>query len=304
MTDTEHRRDLIGRIRALNSPLSPQPTDLQFKLDFTNDIEAVLLDVYGTLFISGCGDIGTAGSSHSDEALTAALQSIGLRGNLKESGPAGIGLFEEFIREEHWAKKQNGCLTPEVDVREIWHRVIESLSGQNLLELSQPLSDVDIERLAVEYECRVNPVWPMPQLADFFQHIRDLELPCGIVSNAQFFTPLLFEAFLNQPLEDLGVDSRLCSWSYRSGCSKPSPQTFETSLQKLESLYGVSPSNTIYVGNDCLNDVAGAREAGCKTALFAGDKKSLRLRRDHPQCRDIEPDIVITELMQLPRVLS
>jgi hypothetical protein len=35
------------------------------------------------------------------------------------------------------------------------------------------------------------------------------------------------------------------------------------------------------------------------TALFAGDRRSLRLRKDDPSCRLLTPDLVITDLGQL-----
>jgi putative hydrolase of the HAD superfamily len=48
-----------------------------------------------------------------------------------------------------------------------------------------------------------------------------------------------------------------------------------------------------------LNDIYPARKAGFTTALFAGDKRSLRLRQDDPRCANISADLVITDLYQL-----
>ena len=57
------------------------------------------------------------------------------------------------------------------------------------------------------------------------------------------------------------------------------------------------------VGNDVRNDLLGARAAGLRTALFAGDARSLRLRRDDPRSAAVCPDLVLTHLSQLPRAL-
>jgi putative hydrolase of the HAD superfamily len=38
---------------------------------------------------------------------------------------------------------------------------------------------------------------------------------------------------------------------------------------------------------------------GFKTALFAGDARSLRLRENQPKCQNLFADIVITDLLQL-----
>ncbi len=48
-----------------------------------------------------------------------------------------------------------------------------------------------------------------------------------------------------------------------------------------------------------LNDIYPAKKAGFNTALFAGDTRSLRLRKDVAECKTLSPDIVITDLIQL-----
>jgi len=60
----------------------------------------------------------------------------------------------------------------------------------------------------------------------------------------------------------------------------------------------------LYVGNDVRNDVAPARSCGCRTALFAGDRRSLRERSDEPDCAGVRADVTLTALEQLPRVLA
>ena len=46
-----------------------------------------------------------------------------------------------------------------------------------------------------------------------------------------------------------------------------------------------------------------AGKAGFKTALFAGDMRSLRLRRDDPEVENIKPDFIIDDLAQLLDIL-
>jgi len=63
------------------------------------------------------------------------------------------------------------------------------------LELLKPDDSTEkILRLAVEYECRVNPVWPMPAALETIETLRARGFRLGIVSNAQFYTPLIIEA--------------------------------------------------------------------------------------------------------------
>ena len=62
-------------------------------------------------------------------------------------------------------------------------------------------------------------------------------------------------------------------------------------------------NEAVYVGNDMLNDVWAASEAGLRTAWFAGDSRSCRPREDDSRCRGLVPDVVLTSLMQLPECL-
>jgi len=48
-----------------------------------------------------------------------------------------------------------------------------------------------------------------------------------------------------------------------------------------------------------LNDIYPAKMVGFKTALFAGDARSLRLRKNHPKCQNLSADIIITDLAQI-----
>jgi putative hydrolase of the HAD superfamily len=65
---------------------------------------------------------------------------------------------------------------------------------------------------------------------------------------------------------------------------------------------GVAPHEVLYVGNDVRNDVLPAATVGFRTVLFAGDNRSLRWRADDPLVLGVEPDAVITDLMQIPQI--
>ena len=53
-----------------------------------------------------------------------------------------------------------------------------------------------------------------------------------------------------------------------------------------------------------LNDISAASRAGFKTALFAGDRRSLRLREGDPRVRGIMPDRVARRLEDLGRLIG
>lgn len=124
-------------------------------------------------------------------------------------------------------------------------------------------------------------------------------LMLGIISNAQFFTLELFPALLEATPEQLGFHPHLQLLSYRYSRAKPGRYLFERARRILDRL-GVAPQEALHMGNDMLNDIAPAAGVGFRTALFAGDRRSLRRRAGDERVAGVEPDVVLTDWNQLP----
>ena len=285
-----------------SQPLLPLATGMTPEANQQNGIRAVLFDVYGTLFISGSGDVGTAAATDTAEALTQALAAAGFQGDLDHAGELGNELLKSEILERHRISRAAGVEFPEVEIAGIWKKIIETLCRTEAVKRCDAGMD-QIRRLGIEYECRVNPVYPMPGCIETLRRLRERGLVMGIVSNAQFYTPLLFSAFFGNRIEALGFDPECCIWSYRELEAKPSALLFAKAEQFLKKNHGIRLSETLYVGNDMLNDMFTASRAGCRTVLFAGDRRSLRLRKNDARCAHVKPDAVVTALDQLPALL-
>jgi putative hydrolase of the HAD superfamily len=279
--------------------LSPIPTDQPARLTELTAIRAVLFDVYGTLFISASGDISSTDGQIRSRALGRALEAVGIPVDEKTAGGAADVLVGA-IKASHQRLKARGVEYPEVDMRAVAAEVLRYLrvGGSGGAGPNRALC----ETLAVEYECRSNPTWPMPGVAETLRALREREVFLGIISNAQFFTPLLFPAHLEENLEMLGFDGDLCLWSYRLLEAKPSPRLFSRPLEVL-SRRGVGPDQVLYVGNDRLNDIRPSAQVGMRTALFAGDNRSYRPREGDPRVGGVREDILLTDLRQLADVL-
>ncbi|HEY5653028.1 MAG TPA: HAD family hydrolase [Pontiella sp.] len=283
-------------------PLTPLKTDAVARLNKLKNIKAVIFDVYGTLIISGSGDVGTATAINTANAFTQALESSGFSGSLEEAGEVGKNLLKSEILRCHEQALVTGNDFPEVEIITIWTTVFEKLQRQNLLK-TEPIDRDQIKQFALEYECRANPVYPMPESLNLLRTLKERGLILGIVSNAQFYTPLLISALFENTVEQLGFDLECCIWSYKETKAKPSEDLFPKAAKNLKEKYGIKLSESIYVGNDMLNDIYTANKAGCKTVLFAGDRRSLRLRENDERCTNLKPDAVITSLAQLTEIL-
>ena len=270
-------------ISEYTQPLSPLPTSMRPAGRLAEPIQCVLFDIYGTLFISGSGDISVAQkTSPAPRNLQRLLQKFNIR---KTPGDL-TGELLRAIEEEHRRLRNDGIDYPEIKIDQIWKQILET-------------DDFDsVRRFAIEYELVVNPVFPMPNLDKTLIACREQNLTMGLISNAQFFTPLLFEWFLHAKPEDLGFHSDLIFLSYQIGHAKPSPVPFEKAATVMNAM-GLGTAACLYVGNDMLNDIYPAKQLGFQTALFAGDKRSLRLRTDDARCTNLSADLILTDLGQL-----
>ncbi len=278
----------------------PRPTGRRPSRCPLPGVRAVLFDVYGTLLVSGVGDIGGV-TGRDARAFAAAAKSVGLEIRPQDAR-IGASLLGDVVREMHGRFERRGVSYPEVDIELVWREVLRRLTDQR--RLAGAFDGPTVRRLAVEYECRVNPTWPMPGAAGVLRVLRRRGIKLGVVSNAQFFTPLLFDAFFRGGVRGLGFHPSLCLWSYRVREAKPSLFPVAKALEQLKSRWGIRPDQTLVVGNDLKKDLAPAARCGCLTALFAGDRRSLKPHAHDPALRRFESDAVVTDLRQLPPLLG
>ena len=286
-------RPLHRVIRARARPLQPVPAGAAARLRRLPGVRAVAFDVYGTLLISaageptGCAEPGNGTAACAAEAVAAA--GIALPAAASGRLPAALGAE---IARRRAAQRAAGVRYPDPDVRGAWRAVLRAAGAAPTTE--------QVERLAVEFELRANPAWPMPHALETLRELHG-RAAIGIVSNAQFYTPLILRELLGASFDALiPPDRRVCS--YRLGRAKPGVEPFEAASDRFAAA-GIDRSECLFVGNDMRNDVGAAAACGWRTALFAGDARSLRLREDDERCRSLQPDLILTSLAQLPPLL-
>lgn len=265
-------------------PLAPIPTgETPTGLSKRRRVKAILFDVYGTLVISGSGDLDFHALRNGQKRVLTGVQQ---RHGVDRTPEALMDALRRAIENAHDYLRREGSDYPEIDIIRIW----QTLLGTGNLGR--------VKAFALEYEMVVNPVYPMPGLDELLSACRKQGLLMGIISNAQFYTPRLLEYLLGISLGLCGFDSQLIFFSYRLGSAKPSCLMFDMAADML-SRRGISPASVLYVGNDMRNDILPAKTVGFRTALFAGDRRSLRRRADDVRCRHLVPDMIVTDLRQL-----
>lgn len=241
---------LVRLIKKNSSRIRFVPTGIPSSGSLPRTPRAVLFDVYGTLFLQ---------VPRADKSVESFVRTNGLRltpPQLADSLGRAVAARLEQLR-------GRGNAFPEVRIDRVWGGLFPGRS------------DEDLRRLAVGYELAIHSCWPAPACRRAIAALSGRGLRLGIVSNAQFYTPLFFQAFFARTPEELGFHPSLCLYSCRYGAAKPGPVLYELAKSRLGRL-GIPAQEAVMVGNDPRNDTAAARHAGFMTVLAAGDKRMQR----------------------------
>jgi len=290
------------------SEMTPAPTLIEPLYRRDSAIRAVVFDIYGTLLISASGDIDESDitAENLKEALDAA--DIKLSGNLENPQQFLSDMliaFRDAIIGFHQAERSEDMPYPEVDILEIWEKIILDQRDRNNLYLNGHLC---IKCFTFVFEVLCNRIYPMPGMHEVIHMLTEKAFPMGIVSNAQFYTPVILNFFMHDKVSEIEevipFDPDLTVFSYQHQRSKPDLYLFKLVKGQLLKKYDIQADEILFVGNDMFRDIYPAAIIGFKTALFAGDAKSLRLRTDKPEVKNITPDYVITELLQILKIVE
>jgi putative hydrolase of the HAD superfamily len=145
-----------------------------------------------------------------------------------------------------------------------------------------------------------------PGVTEALSALRNSSIDLGIVSNAQFYTPidltLLVRDQSQGKFEDFNelFDPDFTIFSFEWGAAKPDPLLFRKLFDALYE-HRILPQQTVFVGNDLVLDIEPAAAAGMKTAFFAGDRKSAYF---HDREGEIIPDIAFSSFRDLPAMIA
>ncbi|MBN2635706.1 MAG: HAD family hydrolase [Prolixibacteraceae bacterium] len=286
--------------------LEPIQTGTQAVFHKDESIKAVVFDIYGTLLISSSGDVEEA------EMSVKNLEKAFRAGNIEVIPSESVDALQHILHDFeytidicHREAKKNEVPYPEIDILSIWEIVLLHARRKKLIQFN---GEANVMEMTCVFEFLSNKVYPMPGFKATVEEINQKGLPLGIVSNAQFYTPVLMNYFLGRGVqikeEIEPFDPELTVYSYKLGVGKPEISLFNELLPVLKNKYNLKPEEVLFVGNDMLKDIYTSSRAGFKTALFAGDRRSLRLRSDDERVKGLKPDFIVTDLKQIFEIIS
>ena len=232
----------LDTIRRHCLPLDPVPTEVEPVLRPLHGIQAVLFDVYGTLFISASGDVGTAavaatrsrrfGRPCRPSALPLQPRN---RGGCQSSGNrlAADHLLAVDSTRPSAGTWPTGIEYPEVDIVAIWGDTLARLRGGRTAG-SRCRRNVDLAGLAVEYEVRVNPTWPMPGAVDCLHELERARPAAGDHQQRPVLHPGAVPGLAgSNGSRQLGFEPELQFYSYQWGWAKPGRFLYEQAAEAL-----------------------------------------------------------------------
>ncbi|GER21897.1 haloacid dehalogenase [Zafaria cholistanensis] len=121
------------------------------------------------------------------------------------------------------------------------------------------LPEAELARFTADFEDAVRPAWrPFDDVHPCLDELDRLGVPYGAVSNN-------VAAYQREKLDITGLERiRVLVGSDTAGAPKPDPRPFLAGAD----LLGLEPADVLYVGDNPLNDVRGALEAGLRAALL------------------------------------
>lgn len=301
--EVPNRQELVARIRQLSSSLAPIRSGHPLNLNSIQGIRCVAFDFYGTMFMSGVGDIGIdeEQQEESEGFFREALKSSGFTILEKSAGIKGLEILKQVLEQTISQAQNNGIPYPEPEIREVWQQALSGLSKRSLI--GGKINQQSVNRFAIEFEFRINNIWPVPDLEVILNRLLQKNLKLGIISNSQFYTPIAFEAFMGQSPKAFGFDSDLLVWSFATGRKKPDTDFYQVFVDRLPEKH-LKPEQVLYVGNDIRKDIEPAKSLGIRTALFVGDQRSIRHKLKELQTEAYHPDLVIDNLSQISACLN
>jgi hypothetical protein len=184
------------------------------------------------------------------------------------------------------------------------------------------------EKVAYFFHASLQGLEAAPHALEALQKVADGQVRQGLLADAQAFTlvqllrslktqgkllqfwvgptghELLRSLKTQGELPSLGglFDFNLKVFSHELGVRKPSKTLFQTLVQRTKDA-GISPGEILYVSSRLSQDLAVAKSLGLHTALYAGDKLSLRATKAEIGDPKLRPDRLLTDLAQIGELL-
>jgi FMN phosphatase YigB (HAD superfamily) len=304
--DTLSTRDLVWP-----SPPPAVPVKAKPHLQRLSDVRLVACNIYGTLLAIGTGNLVF-------EHPTKLVMDIALDKTVKEfkmwqSMSRKPGQPSEYMGELYKKALDDlrlaaspGEKFPEISAEKIWDNIVKKLQKKEYKYDVATLGAMPelLQKIAYFFHASLQGTAAYSGLTETLEDLSSRGLKLGLLADAQSFTMVQLQRALGEnvrvgQLFPPGLGSLSCD----VGGRKPSERLFKHFLAAAAK-QGIEAGSILHLGSRIIEDIAPAKKLGMKTALFAGDKESLRATAEQLKDPALRPDLLLTDLSQLPQAFG
>lgn len=295
-------------------PAAPRAVPIKAKPHLTRlpEVRAVLWNVYGTLL---CIPLGELVFEHPqpfvmDNALEKTIQEFKMWGAMtrKPGQPSEyLGQVYSQVLGEQKNIPGNPEKFPEAAAERVWEAILKRLVQKDYKWDAPRLGAMDeySQKIAYFFHASLQGTACYEGAARALQAVREAGLEQGLLGDGQCFTTVQLARGLRKQGATLSalLGEGMVFLSHEYHGRKPSPRLFRKTVEALKAK-GLQPGEVLHVGSRINQDVLPARQAGMRTALFAGDKTSLQATAEQLKATASRPDVLLTELTQISEVVG
>jgi FMN phosphatase YigB (HAD superfamily) len=296
--------------RGLHWPAAPAAVPVKAKPSLERlPVKAVLWTVYGTLVAVPGGELVFEADIEfvTDAALDKTIQEFKMWNSMSRKPGAPAAYMKELFKKAFDIVRLTGG--GEVKSELIWDDIFKKLMTKEYSydgSLYGPPAEY-VKKIAYFYHASIQGAGCYPGAVEAIRAVSDAGKKQGLLADGQCFTPAQLRKCLRDqdanfdPAMHFTADLRVLSAEHK--VKKPFDDLFRTAAAACRAK-GVSPDEVLHVGSNVLRDIAPAKKAGFRTALFAGDKNSLRATGEQLKDPHLRPDVLLTELHQIAEVVG
>lgn len=303
--------------RKLLWPAAPQavPPNATPYLKPLGEIAGIAWSLYGTLLLISDGKLLLQHPQpiRMQVALEKTIQEFNMWNSMSRKPGAPweymLQQYNRLVEEKQMAASPRKGDAPEVNAVQVWQVLIERLGKKEYSYDEGLYGDLDeyAEKVAYFFHSALQGVGPAPNALAALQAVADAGFTQGIVADAQPFSGVqLMRALRKQgPVPSLGdLFKKECfSLSFREGARQPSQALFATCVDQFKR-QGIEAKEIVFISSRLRDELAIAKKFGLRTALYAGDKNSLRASSADLKEPDLRPDRILTDLAQVRQILG
>lgn len=272
-------------------------------------VKAVLWTVYGTLIAIPGGELAFESDIDfvTDAALDKTIQEFKMWNSMSRKPGAPSAYMKELYRKAFDIVRLTGG--GEIKSELIWDDIFKKLMTKEYSYdggLYGPPAEY-VKKIAYFYHASIQGAGCYDGAADAIRMVSDAGKKQGLLADGQCFTPAQLRKCLRDqyssfdPAMHFSPELRVLSADHK--VKKPFDDLFRAAVAACRAK-GISPDEVLHVGSSLVRDIGPAKKVGFRTALFAGDKNSLRATGEQLKDPHLRPDVLLTELSQIAEVVG